>query len=64
MGVKVTSDNKFSEVHKTIKDLVPLVNPNDLVITGWDISDLNMYDSCLRAKVLEPTLLDQLKPLL
>jgi len=61
VGVKVDQDNKFSEVHKTIKDLVPLVNPNDLVVTGWDISDLNLYDSCLRAKVLEPTLLEQLK---
>jgi myo-inositol-1-phosphate synthase len=35
-----------------------LVNPNDLVITGWDISEMNIYDACLRAKVLEPTLLD------
>jgi myo-inositol-1-phosphate synthase len=62
VGVRVTDDNQFSEVHKTIKDLVPLVNPNDLKITGWDISNLNLYDSCKRAKVLEPTLLEQLKP--
>ena len=58
----MSNDNKFSEVHKTIKDLVPLVNPNDLEITGWDISDFNMYESCLRARVLEPHLIEQLKP--
>jgi myo-inositol-1-phosphate synthase len=38
-----------------------MVNPIDFEIGGWDISDLNLYESCKRAKVLEPTLLDQLK---
>jgi len=38
--------------------MVPLVNPNDIEITGWDISDFNLYDSCVRAQVLEPSLLD------
>lgn len=58
VGVKVTPDNKFSEVHKTIKDLVPMVNPNDIAITGWDISDYDLYESCLRARVLEPHLIE------
>jgi len=48
-------------VHKTIKDLLPMVNPIDFEISGWDISNLNLYESCKRAKVLEPTLLEQLK---
>lgn len=38
-----------------------MVNPVDFEISGWDISDLNLYESCKRAKVLEPTLLEQLK---
>lgn len=38
-----------------------MVDPNDLVITGWDISQMNMYESCYRAQVLEPALIDQLK---
>lgn len=29
--------------------MIPLVDPNDLEITGWDISKLNMYESCYRA---------------
>lgn len=38
-----------------------MVNPVDFEIGGWDISDMNLYESCKRAKVLEPTLLEQLK---
>ena len=38
-----------------------MVNPNDIIVTGWDISDLNIYESCKRAQVLEPDLLEQLK---
>lgn len=39
-----------------------MVNPNDISITGWDISDYDLYESCLRARVLEPHLIEQLKP--
>jgi myo-inositol-1-phosphate synthase len=56
VGVRL-QDNKLEDVFVTIKDLVPLVNPNDIEITGWDISDLDLYESCKRAQVLEPTLL-------
>lgn len=38
-----------------------MVNPVDFEISGWDISDANLYESCKRAKVLEPTLIEQLK---
>lgn len=38
-----------------------MVNPIDFEIAGWDISDLNLYDSCKRAHVLEPDLIEQLK---
>lgn len=48
-------------MHKTVRDLVPLVEPNDLVITGWDISGHNLFQACKRAKVLEPALLNQMK---
>jgi myo-inositol-1-phosphate synthase len=45
-------------VHKVVKDLIPMVNPVDFEIGGWDISDLNLYESVKRAKVLEPTLIE------
>ena len=44
-----------------VKDLLPMVNPCDFEISGWDISGLNLYEACKRAKVLEPDLISQLK---
>jgi myo-inositol-1-phosphate synthase len=45
-----------------IKDFAPLANLKDLVFGGWDIFEDNMYESALHAKVLERSLLDQLRP--
>jgi len=42
----------LKDVFLPIKEIVPLVNPNDITITGWDISNLNMYEATKRAKVL------------
>lgn len=38
-----------------------MVNPCEFVISGWDISQENLFAACKRAKVLEPDLLNQLK---
>merc|ERR1719331_3398083 len=38
-----------------------MVNPIDFEISGWDISNLNMFESCKRAHVLEPTLVNALQ---
>lgn len=45
-----------------MKDLLPMVNPVDFVIGGWDISAANLYEACKRSKVLEPDLIRQLRP--
>jgi myo-inositol-1-phosphate synthase len=50
------------ELFAPMFQLAPFADPNELVIGGWDISALNIADSCDRAKVLEPTLIDQLSP--
>src|SRR6202044_236603 len=47
-----------------IKDFVPLAGLNDLVFTGWDIFEDNMYAAARNAGVLDQRLLDQLKPFL
>ena len=47
-----------------IKDFVSLANLNNLVFTGWDIFEDDMYAAALNAGVLEKTLLDQIKPFL
>jgi myo-inositol-1-phosphate synthase len=44
-----------------IKDFVPLANINDLVFGGWDIFEDTAYESAVNAKVLEPSLLAQVK---
>lgn len=38
-----------------------MVDPCDIIVSGWDISKKNLYESCKRAKVLEPDLIKQLK---
>ena len=45
-----------------IKDFVPLLNMKDLVFGGWDINNENIYETSLRAKVLDKNLLDSIKP--
>ena len=35
-----------------------MVNPVDFEVGGWDISGLNLYDACKRARVLEPNLIE------
>lgn len=52
------------EIFAPMYQLAPFADPKELVIGGWDISSLNIADSCDRAKVLEPTLIDQLAPTL
>src|SRR5208337_872633 len=54
------TDNKVPYV----KDFVPLASLNDLVFTGWDIFEDNVYEAAAHAEVLDKDLLDQLKPFL
>jgi len=52
------------EVYCPFRSLLPMVNPNDLEISGWDISDANMADAMERARVLDYDLQRQLRPML
>ena len=47
-----------------IKDFVPLADLNDIVFTGWDIFNDNVYESAAHAQVLKPDILKKLKPYL
>ncbi len=44
-----------------IKDFVPLAGLNDLVFGGWDIYEDTAYEAATNAKVLDTSLLDQVK---
>jgi myo-inositol-1-phosphate synthase len=48
-------------VFKPIKDIMPMVNPIDFEISGWDINGANLFEACKRAKVLEPSLVNALR---
>ena len=47
-----------------IKDFVPLAKLEDVVFTGWDIFEDNVYESAAHAQVLDEKTLLQLKPYL
>jgi len=45
-----------------IKDFVPLADLNNIVFGGWDVYTDNVYEAAMNAKVLEPALLQSIKP--
>jgi len=47
-----------------VRDFIPLATLNDIVFTGWDIFEDNVYESAAHAKVLDKDLIAELKPYL
>ncbi len=47
-----------------LRNFVPLADIDDVVFTGWDIFEDNVYESAAHAKVLDKEILQQLKPYL
>jgi myo-inositol-1-phosphate synthase len=45
-----------------IKEFVPLASLDDVVFGGWDIFEDNSYEAARTAGVLEPALLEQIRP--
>ncbi|GAC1440647.1 MAG: inositol-3-phosphate synthase [Sediminibacterium sp.] len=45
-----------------IKDFVPLAPLSNIVFGGWDVYSDNVYEAAMKAKVLEPALLQAIKP--
>ncbi|CAD8165244.1 unnamed protein product [Paramecium pentaurelia] len=52
------------EVFVPFKDVLPMVNPCDIVFGGWDISSMNLADAMNRAQVVEYDLQQKLRPYL
>ena len=57
-------DSSGNEIFIPMKKLLPMINPNNLVIGGWDISSADISESCERAQVFEPELQTKLRPYL
>jgi myo-inositol-1-phosphate synthase len=60
--VRLGLDAHGESVYIPFNAMLPMVNPNDMVIGGWDISSMNLADSMKRAKVLDFNLQEQLTP--
>lgn len=49
------------EVYEPMNKILPMVDPSNLVIGGWDISDKNLFESMKRAQVLDWDLIQKLE---
>jgi len=60
--VHLGQDKNGELVYTPLSNLLPMVNPNDLVIGGWDISSVNLADAMKRSRVIDLDLQKQLRP--
>ncbi|CAN8067496.1 unnamed protein product [Agarophyton chilense] len=60
--LRIGFDEHGHDVFVPFKSVVPMAEPNNIVLGGWDISGLNMADAMDRAGVLEPDLRRKLRP--
>ena len=50
------------EVFVSVRDLIPMVDPFEVELDGWDISSMNLADGLKRAAVFEYELQEKLRP--
>ncbi|XP_056151851.1 inositol-3-phosphate synthase 1-B-like [Lampris incognitus] len=50
------------EVNVPFRDLLPMVQPDDIIFDGWDISSMDLGQAMERAQVLDWTLQEKLRP--
>lgn len=62
--IKLGVDSKGKDVYVPFNSLVPMVNPNDFVVSGWDINGATMDQAMERASVLEVDLRNKLAPIM
>jgi myo-inositol-1-phosphate synthase len=60
--VNMGTDDKGQDVYVPLCKVLPMVNPNDLVVGGWDINNFTLADAMERAQVLDYDLQRQLRP--
>lgn len=60
--IRIATDEMGQGVHIPFKSILPMVEPNDLVLGGWDISSMNLASAMKRAQVLDIQLQTKLKP--
>ncbi|XP_022173378.1 inositol-3-phosphate synthase [Myzus persicae] len=58
--IRVGMDTTGKDVYVPLKNLVPMINPNDIEIDGWDISCMDLGQAMKRAEVLDIDLQNKL----
>lgn len=62
-SVTQASTVRISEdVFIPLANILPTVNPDDIIVDGWDISSKNIFEAVKRSQVFEPALQEQLQP--
>ena len=59
--LKLGIDAEGNDVYAPFNSLLPMVNPNDFIVSGWDINKANLYEAMQRGQVLEYDLQQRLK---
>ncbi|CAM9619826.1 unnamed protein product [Pylaiella littoralis] len=62
--VRLGNDANGNAVHVPLRNLLPTVHPNDLVLGGWDICSDNLAAAMKKASVLDYDLQQKLKPMM
>jgi myo-inositol-1-phosphate synthase len=60
--VKLGNDVRGHSVYTPMKNMLPMVDPDEIVWGGWDINGMNLGEAMKRAKVFEYTLQQKLYP--
>lgn len=60
--VKLGNDVQGHSVYTPMKNMLPMVDPDEIVWGGWDINGMNLGEAMKRAKVFEYTLQQKLYP--
>lgn len=60
--VKLGNDAQGNSVFTPMSNMLPMLDPNDIVWGGWDISKMNLGDAMKRSKVIDVDLQKQLYP--
>lgn len=60
--VRIGANAKGEQVYVPLKALLPMADPNKIVVGGWDISSANLAQAMKRAEVLEYDLQQKLAP--
>lgn len=60
--IRLGRKSKGGDIYVPISNMLPMMNPDNIEIDGWDISNVNLAEAMARAKVLDVNLQVQLRP--